>query len=221
VALATPVLAIEQGQPCTVRTAADSFTARQVILAVPKPNLARIAFLPELPPAYVQYLQRQPMGATIKVQAVYDSPFWRSQGLSGSVVSDTGPVEIVYDNSPPDGQPGVLVGFMEGNQARALFAATDTQRRDLALGSLARYFGPPAAQPRDYHDMVWAHEAYTLGAYGTFNPPGVLTSLGAATHGPVGNLHFAGADFSPSWPGYMDGAIRSGEAAATEVLAAL
>lgn len=219
VVLSSPVLGVRLGAPAVVVTAQGELAARHLVLAAPKPNLARIRFEPELPPAWAQYLQRQPMGATIKVQAVYDTPFWRAQGLSGSVVSDTGPVEIVYDNSPPDGSPGVLVGFMEGNQARGQFAAGDAARRQAALGSLARYFGPPAAQPRAYHDMVWAHEPYTLGAYGTFNPPGVLTSLGPATHGPVGNVHFAGADFAPLWPGYMDGAIRSGEAAAREVLA--
>jgi monoamine oxidase len=69
--------------------------------------------------------------------------------------------------------------------------------------------------------LVWAHEPYSGGAYGSFNPPGVITSMGESVSGPVGNIHFAGADYSPSWPGYMEGAIRSGEAAAGAVLAAL
>jgi monoamine oxidase len=70
--------------------------------------------------------------------------------------------------------------------------------------------------------MVWDLEPYTRGAYGEFNPPGVLTSLGAAAAAaPVGNLHFAGSGWSPEWPGYMDGAIRSGERAAKAALAAL
>jgi monoamine oxidase len=45
--------------------------------------------------------------------------------------------------------------------------------------------------------------------------------LGEAVAGPVENIHFAGADYSPQWPGYMEGAIRSGEAAAASALAAL
>jgi monoamine oxidase len=69
--------------------------------------------------------------------------------------------------------------------------------------------------------MVWAAEQYTGGAYGSFNPPGVLTSLAEAAGGPVGNIHFAGADYSAQWPGYMEGAIRSGQATAAAVLAAL
>ena len=89
------------------------------------------------------------------------------------------------------------------------------------LESLARYFGPRALSPTHYVDMVWAPEQYSGGAYGSFNPPGVITSLGREVAGPVGNVHFAGADYSPEWPGYMEGAIRSAEATAARVLAAL
>jgi monoamine oxidase len=209
------------GGHTTVHTNRGSFRGRAVILAVPKPAIAHLDFTPALPPAYVQFFQRQPMGATIKVNAIYNAPFWRKHGLNGSVVSDTGPIEVVYDNSPPDGKPGVLVGFMEGHQGRAQFAKSPAARRRAALACFERYFGPKAAKPKAYHDMVWAHERYTLGAYGTFSPPGVLTGLGPLVDGHVGHLHFAGADNSGSWPGYMDGAIGSGEETARAVLKSL
>jgi monoamine oxidase len=115
----------------------------------------------------------------------------------------------------------VLVGFMEGNDSRAFYSVSAAARRRAAIACLARYFGPAAAHPTAYVDLAWAEEPYTRGAYGSFNPPGVLTALADAAVQPVGRLHFAGADFSPLWPGYMDGAIRSGERAAHEALAGL
>jgi monoamine oxidase len=222
VRLGAPVLAIEQaGKRLTVHTAKSSFRARRVVLALPKTLIGRIAFTPPLPPTYDQYLQRQPMGCVVKVNAIYSRPFWRDQSLSGTATSDTGPIEITYDNSPPDGAPGVLVGFMEGDRGRALLGASAAARRHAALESFARYFGQAALAPTGYVDQVWAREIYTRGAYGSFNPPGVITSLGPAVAGHAGRLHFAGADFSAEWPGYMDGAIRSGERVAAEVLARL
>jgi monoamine oxidase len=222
VRLKQAVRSIEAGRKgVTLHARSDVVHAKRVIVTAPAPVIAQIRFRPNLPPAYVQALQRTPMGAVTKVNAIYDRPFWREAGLSGTVTSDTGPVRIVYDNSPPDGRPGVLVGFMEGDDSRAYFDRSAESRRAGALASLARYFGPEAAHPRDYVDMVWAQERYSGGAYGTYGPPGTLTSLGPLTEGPAGRVHFAGDGTSGTWPGYMDGAIRSGERAAAEVIAAL
>jgi monoamine oxidase len=220
VRLRSPVVAVEWRNGVTLHTAREAFHARRAIFTAPKPLLGRLRYSPALPPAHDQLLQRQPMGAVTKVNAIYDTAFWRGQGLNGTVVSDTGPIEIVYDNSPPSGKPGVLVGFMEADQSRRLFVSA-AKRRRAGVASLVRYFGQAAASPRAYLDKVWAVEPYTRGAYGSYNPPGVLTSLSEAASGRVGPLHFAGADTSPEWPGYMDGAIRSGERAAREVLARL
>jgi monoamine oxidase len=219
--LNTPITGIEQRRHVIVHAGTTSFAAREAILTLPKPLLGRLVYSPILPPAHDQILQRQPMGSVVKVNAIYPTPFWRDHGLSGAATSEIGPVRITYDNSPPDGRPGVLVGFMEGDDSRQFYGKSATVRRNAALRSFARYFGPRALHPSGYVDLAWAQEPYTRGAYGSFNPPGVLTSLNDATVEPVGALHFAGADTSPEWSGYMDGAIRSGERAAAEVLSSL
>jgi monoamine oxidase len=219
--LGVAVRAIEQSSHVLVHSASETFHARQAILAIPKTLAGRITFSPLLPAALDQLLQRQPMGSVIKVNAIYRTPFWRAQGLNGQVVSETGPIRITYDNSPPDGKPGVLVGFMEGNDSRAFYGVSPASRRRAALACLARYFGRRALDPTGYVDMAWAQEEFTRGAYGSFNPPGVLTSLHDPITKPVGALNYASSDASALWPGYMDGAIRSGRQAAAHALAAL
>jgi monoamine oxidase len=221
VRLGVAVRAIELGSHVTVHSPHESFRARRVIVAIPKTLTGRITFSPPLPPALDQLLQRQPNGSVIKVNAIYKRPFWRAKGLNGSAISDTGPIRITYDNSPPDGKPGVLVGFMEGDDSRAFYGLSQVRRRRAALACFARYFGAAALHPTAYVDMSWAQEEFTRGAYGSFNPPGVLTSLHDPITEPLGALHYASADASPEWPGYMDGAIRSGRRAAAQVLASL
>lgn len=223
VRLHTPVMRLSRtGRQVVVHSTRETYQARRVVLAVPKPLLDRIEFDPPLPPAWDQLLQRQPMGSVLKFNAVYDEPFWRGEGLNGSVVSDTGPVAITYDNSPQSGSPGVLVGFAEGNESRGLYGVSADKRRAAVIECLVRYFGDRAAKPTGYYDVLWATAPFTRGAYGTYNPPGVLTSFGPAVQsGETGPFHVAGADWSPQWTGYMDGAIRSGQAAAADVLAAL
>ena len=219
VVLRSEVSRIERGPGFTVTASTGIYTSREVVIAIPKPNIAAIDWRPLLPAALTQLFQRQPMGATTKVEVVYPTPWWRSLGLNGSVVGDVFPLEIVYDNSPANGKQGVLVGFLEGNQSRAFFAKGFEARKAAVLRSLAAYFGPAANAPRLYLEKVWPEDRYALGAYGSFNPPGVLTSLGPEATVRVPGLHFAGADFSAEWPGYMEGAVRSGEKAARAILA--
>jgi monoamine oxidase len=49
-------------------------------------------------------------------------------------------------------------------------------------------------------------------------PPGAWTSFGDALRAPIGRIHWAGAETSTVWNGYMDGAVRSGVRAAEEAL---
>ena len=145
--------------------------ASRALVAVPPPLVDRIEFQPPLLPSHSQLAQRQPMGTAIKCNALYQRPFWRPRGLNGYVISDTGPVKIAFDNSPPDGSPGVLVGFFEGSAGSDFYDRSRQARRTAALQSFARYFGAAALHPTSYLELVWAAEPYTRGAYGSYNPP--------------------------------------------------
>ncbi len=222
VVLRAPVGAIHRRRGALhVHSAKGEWRAERVLVAVPPPLVDRIEFHPPLRPSHAQLAQRQPMGTAIKCNAIYDKPFWRPQGLNGFTISDTGPVKITYDNSPPDGRPGVLVGFFEGTDGSDFYDSSRARRRAAALGSFARYFGEPARHPDRYLELVWAAEPYTRGAYGSYNPPGVLTSIGHVAGQPVRRVHFAASELTTKWIGYMDGAIRSGQRAADEIIAAL
>ncbi len=172
-----------------------------------------------MPAVREQLTQRVPIGSLIKTIAVSDTPFWRARGLSGQVTSDEGPVKVMFDASPASGTPGVLLGFIDGDDARALDDASDADRAKASLQSYANYFGEQARGPRMYFDEVWAKEVYTGGCPVGVTPPGVLTEYGSALRVPVGRVHWAGTETATVWCGYMDGAIQSGKRAAGEVLA--
>ena len=158
-----------------------------------------------------------PLGTVAKCMAIYDEPFWRAEGLSGQGTSDIGPVKLTFDNSPPDGSPGVLLGFLEGRRARELGRLPAEERRTAVVDCFARLFGPRAARPDAYVERLWAEEEWTRGCYGCHMPTGAWTDYGPALRAPIGPLHWAGAEYAHVWNGYMDGAVRSGEAAAAEV----
>ncbi|HEY6780648.1 MAG TPA: flavin monoamine oxidase family protein [Thermoleophilaceae bacterium] len=194
---------------------------RRAIVALAPTLAGRIAYDPPLPGYRDQLTQRMPMGTVAKCMAIYDEPFWREEGLSGQGTSDRGPVKLTYDNSPPGGSPGVLLGFLEGRRARELGRVSAERRRATVIDCFTRLFGPRAAAPRAYVERLWAEEEWTRGCYGCHLPPGVWTGYGSALREPLGPLHWAGAEYATVWNGYMDGAVRSGEDSARAVLARL
>jgi monoamine oxidase len=222
VLLSQPVRAITQNRGgVTAITDALTVKGKAIIVTGPPTLTGLIRYEPALPALRAQLLQRFPQGSAIKVEAVYPRPFWREHGLAGQVTSDSGPIKITFDNSPPDGSPGVMLGFVEGHDARRFTQLSARERRSEAIACFVRYFGRQAAHPTGYIEMDWANEPWTRGCYGGYLPPGVLTDYGAQIRKPVGRIHWAGAETSDYWNGYMDGAVRSGQRAAREVLGTL
>lgn len=219
--LETPVTAItQQADGVTVQTAGDSsFRARRGIVAMAPALAARIAMTP-LSAAREQLAQRMPMGSVIKCQVAYARPFWREQGLSGELVADNAVFSPVFDNSPPDGSVGILVGFIDGAEALRWSGRPEARRRAV-LDSLSRHFGDEAAMPIDYVDQDWIADPWSRGCYTGVPTPGALSRLGPALREPCGAVHWAGTETAEAWCGYIEGALASGERAADEVLEVL
>jgi monoamine oxidase len=219
VILDAPVRRIAQdGAGAVVEAEGLTARAQRVIVAVPPPLAARIAFSPALGGQRDQLQQRMAHGALTKCAAVYPEPFWRERGLTGQAVSDTGPISTTFDNSPPDGSPGVLLGFIGGPEAIHHARRPETERRQLVLDSFVRLFGDEAAHPGIYLERAWAEEEWSRGGPVCSPAPGALSAYGESLRRPAGRIHWAGAETATIWCGYMDGAVRSGERAAEEVL---
>ena len=220
--LGRPVRRITQGRgKVTVEADGATFIGRRAIIALAPTLAGRIAYAPDLPYLRDGLMQRNPMGALIKCEFIYDRPFWRDDGLSGFAITDNGPCNVIFDNSPPDGKTGLIFGFSGGDMARDWGERSMAERRAGTLKNLVDCFGEKAANPKGYFEAHWPHETYSRGCPVGLLPPGTLSEYGPALRAPCGRLHWAGTETSTYWLGYADGAVRSGERAAKEVLAAL
>ncbi|MFE3194079.1 flavin monoamine oxidase family protein [Nocardia sp. NPDC059240] len=193
--------------------------ADRVVLAVP-PNLyAGISFDPPLPRRRHQMHQHMSFGFVVKVHAVYETPFWRAKGLSGTGFSDTDLVSEVYDNTNHGMDNGAMVGFIAHTQADAYFAMDAAQRKQAALDCLVRYLGPEAANPVVFYESDWGTEEWTRGAYGVSFDLGGLTRYGHDHRDPVGPIHFSCSDLVGPGFQHVDGAVRMGRRAAATIVA--
>ncbi|MDG5817454.1 FAD-dependent oxidoreductase [Natronococcus sp. A-GB7] len=217
--LTEPVRRLDRrGDDVTLETDDGTYAVSDAIVAVPPPLIDRIDHEPSLPARRRGLVQRMPMGAVVKCFAAYEEPFWRENGYSGSVLATNGIVTEVADATLPGGDRGLIVGFVAGADALEWSDRPETERRERVLEELGRYLGPRATDPLEYDDEAWSTTRWSTGGYNAAMTPGTLTTCGDALREPVGRVRWAGSETALEWRGFMEGAIRSGERVASEVL---
>jgi monoamine oxidase len=219
VVLASPVRKISQTDSgVTVIADEGTWQAERVVVTAPPPSAARIEFDPVLPYLRRGLMQRMPMGAVIKCFVAYDKPFWRDAGLCGQATLCSAEYGTFFDTTAPGNKHGVLSGFFDGAPAMRWADRTKEERRAQVVADVAKAFGDAAKNPIDYAEQVWPKEPWSIGGYTSVATPGTMTVFGPALSAPVGRIHWAGTETSDIWSGYVDGALRSGDRVAAEVL---
>ncbi|KAJ5637148.1 hypothetical protein N7490_007027 [Penicillium lividum] len=202
------------------------YRARKVITTVPSPVLKTISFEPPLHPLKLAWSESSNYGYYSKALMVFKTPFWIPKGFCGLAQSFTGPAAVVRDSCSPADGGYALTCFMCGPPAQEWAALPQSERLERLLAQLGALFRAEETIKQDFVEMVmyeWSKDE--LAGYGcpcAHLTPGVLDSLGPnALREPMGNLHFAGTETAGDWKGYMEGAVRSGERAAKEIIDSL
>ncbi|MDT5349659.1 MAG: monoamine oxidase [Mycobacterium sp.] len=217
--LSRPVRRIAQdADGVTVHADRLTVRARRAIVAIPMAIAGSIAYEPMLPMDRSFLNQRMPGGAIIKTSIFYDDAFWRADGLSGQSAAPGTPATLTIDACTDTGKPGIICVITEGPAARGLTRLDEADRKAAVIGELVDRFGQKASAPVEYHEQNWSIERYSGGGMISHAPTGVLTEYGPALRAPCGLIHWAGTESSATMCGWVDGAIRSGERAAAEVM---
>ncbi len=196
----------------------QTYHAQQVVLALPPRVAATLSFAPALPPQASRSLTGVAtwMAGQAKAVAVYDTPFWRTAGLSGDAMSRRGPMVQIHDASPATGGPAALFGFIGVPPA----ARQDEDRlRHSLIAQLVRLFGTDAAAPTALYVKDWAFDAFTATpqdqepqyTHPQYGLPATLQDLWD------GRLIFAGTEVAPQFGGYIEGALEAAENAAARL----
>jgi monoamine oxidase len=194
---------------------------RRVIVAISPTLSGRIMYDPPLPGVRDQLTQRLPNGSAMKAFFIYDKPFWRDDGFNGQLISDIGPARMSNDTCIPGDDHGVILLFLEGDQARTYGRLPEAERREGLTAELVRHFGSAATHPEFYVDGEWSERQWTRGCYNANHGPHVWTTYGPALAAPIGVIHWASTDTATYWSAYMEGAVDAGERAAQAVIADL
>ncbi|KAF8862384.1 amine oxidase, partial [Acephala macrosclerotiorum] len=242
VQLSTPVKKIKQTGSVVLVEAGNGLEiqCKRAIISVPSPSYKWISFEPPLPEKKQLLSERVNFGHTLKVILVYPTPWWRDYGLCGFAQSSAGPISVCRDTSvDPDGQYS-LTCFVSAEPGKRWIKLSKEVRKTSVVEQIAKMFGPACAvkgtspttldevmeiakNPVEifYHD--WSADEWSQGCPCPALPPGPngLLDLYGTLEESIGALHFAGTETSNIWRGYMEGAVRSGERAADEVVNAI
>ncbi len=217
--LSAPVRAVGQRHDrVSVEAGGVTVSARRVVVTVPPALVLEIAFDPPLRDDRMTLYRNAVAGSETKTLLVYDEPFWRAEGFSGQTSEPGSAAEVTIDATPASGTPGVLASFTFGRVARHFDALDPKARRDAVVDALRRRLGPRAGSPADVVETPWWTEEWTRGCSFAHLPPGALTRSGPLLREPFGLVHWAGTETATTSHGAIDGAVRSGERAAAEIL---
>jgi monoamine oxidase len=202
------------------------YVGKRAITTVPSPVLKTIHFTPKLDTAKQTWCETAGYGYLTKVMVVFERAFWSHKGFCGLSQSFRGPATVVRDTSSPADNKFVLTCFVAGPPGREWAALPAAARESTLLDQIAKLFGAEDTIRQDFIEMYmyeWVYDQWSgFGCPCPSLPPGVLDTLGPdALRKPLGNVHFAGTETAGEWKGYMEGAVRSGERAASEVIKAL
>lgn len=207
-----------------IQTDSEVLRARKVISAIPPPVLKKISFDPSLPLAKQLLIDSFRYGFYQKVMVVFKSPFWISKGYCGLIQSFIGPAAVIRDTSIPAENKWVLTCFVAGTPGHEWSKKDKVTREKVLLDQIATVYSSPNARTElvEFVTTPWSDEEFTgYGCPSLALPPGVLQTAGHAIRDPFQDLHFIGTETSDVWKGYMEGAVRSGERGAGEVIDAL
>jgi monoamine oxidase len=218
--LNAPVRAITQtGDSATVEADGVTVRAPKVVMAIPPALAGQVRYDPVLPAEHAALFHQMIGGTEIKTVAVYDEPFWRNDGLCGASAAMDDIAEVTLDTTQPgDGSFGVLASYAAGGKARTLARMTEADRHAAILTIVTTRFGAKAAKPLEIVDMNWLAEPWTRGCSMARMGTGVITNFYKEIREPVGHIHWAGTETATISHGAIDGAVRSGERVAQEIL---
>ncbi len=219
--LSEPAIGIEHGSNgVRVLTDTAAYEADAVLVAVPPMTTRRIDYEPALPLRLSKALGAWQSGAVIKVLARYARPFWREKGLSGMVMWREPSGLFAFDSSRGINHPQ-LTFFVGGPLATEWTRYGEQAIRDAAKAKLVAALGPEAGDLLDMTVRDWTGDRWSGGAYSDVVVDMAACDAERVIRTGAPPLFFASSELSPSFPGYVEGAIVAGRQAAASILSAL
>jgi monoamine oxidase len=178
--------------------------------------LAKIDFVPALPADLTQAANEMNYGAHTKVLLQYQQRFWRDFGFGGDTISDL-PIGWTWEGTDQQaGNSGIMIGYTSGDFADADKYATNDKIIAAKRAEIDAMYPGADALFINAKVQAWHREPWSGGGYAAYGP-GQVTAFWNLFRQPQGKIFFAGEHTDNLFPGYLEGAVRSGQRVARQL----
>ncbi len=196
----------------------NSFFCKQLIVAMPPKLLTNtIQFFPAFPQNIKEIMQKTQtwMSGSVKFSVEYKNAFWKANGFSGIVYSQSGLATEIYDHCNFEKTKFAIKGFLNGSALHYTFE----ERKEKVITQLKYYFGTDAQEFITYNDKIW-NDKYIQPTNDSFLPPHLNNGHAFFDESYMSNkLFFTGTETSKAFSGYMEGAVIAANSVAAKVTA--
>ncbi|SQF94089.1 amine oxidase, flavin-containing protein [Paucimonas lemoignei] len=212
----SPVSAIIQEKDgVTVKAGAAGYSADYVVLAVPLRALSKIQMTPALDAQHMGAIKGTNYGWRDQIMLKFKTPVWESKArMSGEIFSNTG-LGMLWIEPAVKGGANVVIN-LSGDNARIMQSFGDKQLVDQVLIRLHTFYPQARGAYTGYEIRRYSVDPSTGGSYLAFGP-GQISKYWRLWEKPVLRVAFAGEHTDTLYPGTVEGALRSGQRAASQV----
>ncbi|WP_028631915.1 flavin monoamine oxidase family protein [Pseudomonas parafulva] len=212
----SPVTAIVQDKDgVTVKVGSVGYRADYLVMAVPLRALAKIQMTPGLDNQHLAAIKGTNYGWRDQLMLKFKKPVWESRArMSGEIYSNTG-LGMLWIEPALKGGANVVIN-LSGDNARLLQAFGDKQMADQVLIRLHAFYPQARGAFTGYEVKRYSADVGTGGAYLAYGP-GQISKYWRLWERPVQRVAFAGEHTDALYPGTLEGALRSGQRAASQV----
>ncbi|MCO7622752.1 FAD-dependent oxidoreductase [Pseudomonas guariconensis] len=212
----SPVTSIVQdSKGVTVKVGSVGYQADYLVMAVPLRALAKIQMTPGLDSQHLAALKGTNYGWRDQMMLKFKKPVWESRArMSGEIFSNAG-LGMLWIEPALKGGANVVIN-LSGDNARLLQAFGDKQMVDQVLIRLHAFYPQARGAFTGYEVRRYSTDAGTGGAYLAYGP-GQISKYWRLWERPVQRIAFAGEHTDALYPGTLEGALRSGQRAASQV----
>ncbi|UZE23446.1 flavin monoamine oxidase family protein [Pseudomonas sp. B21-056] len=212
----SPVSAISQDKDgVTVKVGSVGYQADYVVLAVPLRALNKIQLTPALDAQHLGAIKGTNYGWRDQIMLKFKTPVWDSKArMSGEIFSNTG-LGMMWIEPALKGGANVIIN-LSGDNARVMQAFGDKQMVDQVLIRLHAFYPQARGAFTGYEIRRYSTDPSMGGSYLAFGP-GQISKYWRLWEKPLQRVAFAGEHTDALYPGTLEGALRSGQRAASQV----